>query len=217
VTPQTPEAAGLDVSRETLKRLVTYKNLLAHWQGRMNLVGPTALDQFWTRHVSDSGQVLELAPPDALVWADIGSGAGFPGAVIAILLAEKGKAEVHLIESNQRKAAFLRAVSRETQAPLVVHCQRAEEALLELENVHVITSRATASLRQLISWAEKSLSRGAVGLFLKGENVGRELTELGPLSNLSITLQPSRTHPAASIAVVRRKSLGSASTGDIAL
>ena len=113
------------VSRETLTRLLAYQALLGRWQQRINLVGPATLEDFWSRHAADSAQLLALAE-DRRVWLDLGSGGGFPGLVVAIMLAETG-GHVHLVESDGRKAAFLRTVIREVGAPASVHNRRAEE------------------------------------------------------------------------------------------
>ena len=109
---------GLPVSRETIARLETHARLLGEWSERMNLVGPKELEAFWSRHALDSAQVLKFAP-QAKKWVDLGSGAGFPGLVIAAFLAEQPGASMHLVESTGTKAAFLRAVAEEARLPVI--------------------------------------------------------------------------------------------------
>ena len=145
-------AAQFDVSRETLTRLLAYQALLGRWQQRINLVGPATLDDFWARHAADSAQLLALAG-DRRIWLDLGSGGGFPGLVVAIMLAESG-GHVHLVESDGRKAAFLRTVIREVGVPASVHNRRAEELAMageaSLADVQVISARALAPLPDLL-------------------------------------------------------------------
>jgi 16S rRNA (guanine527-N7)-methyltransferase len=135
------------VSRETLARLDRFVELLLQWQARMNLVAPSTLPQLWTRHIADSLQLLPLMP-EARVWCDLGSGGGFPGLVIACALAERPGATVHLIESNAKKAAFLREAQRLTAAPAIVHGVRAEKFVdSPPQRIEVVTARALASLK----------------------------------------------------------------------
>jgi len=173
VTPLTPRAFAdrVPVSRETLARLIDYAAALKKWQRAINLVAPSTLDDIWRRHFLDSAQLLSLAPPTARIWLDLGSGAGFPGLVLALL----GAPEVHLVESDGRKCAFLQEVVRLTGAPATVHHARAEK--LQLENVDVITARALAPLDRLLALAWPFWRDGCVGLFLKGQDVGSELTQ----------------------------------------
>ena len=132
----------LDVSRETIERLEVYVALLRRWQPAQNLVSPKTLDQIWRRHIADSAQLMAMFP-SVLRWADLGSGAGLPGMVTAILLAGRAGAAVHLVESNQRKCAFLRTAIRETGAPAVVHEGRIESVLKQWrEPVDYVSARA---------------------------------------------------------------------------
>src|SRR5690606_37210828 len=140
-----------------------YVDLLRRWQDVKNLVGPRTLDQIWTRHIADSAQLLRLAP-DARRWIDIGSGAGFPGLVLAILMREEPDREVHLVESNSRKCAFLRAVSRETGARAQVHAGRIQDVLPRLGGADVLTARALAPLPELLTLGKDLLRTGALGL-----------------------------------------------------
>ena len=161
------------VSRETRGKLEIYEAELRRWQRVKNLVGPSTLDQVWERHFADSLQLQALAEGD--VWADLGSGAGFPGLVIAI--ARPGT-HVHLIESDSRKCAFLRHVARATGAPARVWDGRIEAVLPKLDPVpQVVSARALASLHDLLGLAAPLLMKGATGLFPKGRDHASELTK----------------------------------------
>jgi 16S rRNA (guanine527-N7)-methyltransferase len=151
-------------------RLDTYVDLLARWRKATNLISESAFSQVWARHIADSAQLLAFAPL-ARRWVDLGSGAGFPGMVIAIQLAEIEGAEVHCIESDQRKCAFLRAVARATSAPAHVHATRIEAlGPAMLKPVDAVTARALAPLPGLLGLARPWLTRGAVGIFPRGRS-----------------------------------------------
>jgi 16S rRNA (guanine527-N7)-methyltransferase len=177
----------------------------------LNLVSPNTLPNLWTRHVADSAQLIEVAP-GALRWADLGSGGGFPGLVLAILLAGKSGAVIHLIERDKRKAAFLQTVSRETGAPAQVHVAPIEAVLPGLSDVEVVTSRAVAPLKQLIAWSAALLERGATGLFLKGRTSHQEIEAVSDQS-LNLSTLPSRTDSFGRIVSVRYKERRSADSG----
>ena len=191
-----------NVSRETIARLEIYADLLQRWQKVKNLVAPSTLPQLWERHFRDSIQIQPLAP-DAKVWADFGSGAGFPGLVIAIQLADVTGAEVHLVESDHRKCAFLREVARATQAPAVIHNDRIENVAGNLRNVEAVTARALTSLPKLLNLAAPLLQKGALGLFLKGQDVASELTDDPIFSSVTLEFLPSHTDPQARIVRTR--------------
>ncbi len=165
---------GFPVSRETIDRLETHRRLLTEWSGRMNLVGPKELEHFWRRHALDSAQLLQLAPA-AKRWADLGSGAGFPGLVVAAFLSGQTDAAVHLVESTGKKAAFLRAVAEEAALPVHVFNQRIEDFGAGEGAYDVVTARALAPLPRLILYAKPFLDRGAQGLFHKGADTDAEL------------------------------------------
>jgi 16S rRNA (guanine527-N7)-methyltransferase len=185
-----------------VQELEIYLELLRKWQPKINLVSETTLGEAWTRHFADSAQVLDAAP-QVTTWVDLGSGAGFPGMVLALCL--KGRGEAHLIESDQRKAAFLRAVSRETGAPAAIYCGRIESELPKLEgHVEGVTSRAVAPLRQLLAWSSDLLLKNAIGVFLRGEDWRRELTDSRLPSSFQLDSIPSRTNPKASLIVAAR-------------
>ena len=164
-------AASLGVSRETLDRLTVYLDLLHRWQRAINLVGPATLADPWRRHILDSAQLLTHLPAGTTSLVDLGSGAGFPGMVLAVL----GVPGVVLIESDRRKAQFLREVARATGTEVTVRAERIEN--LAGWPADVITARALAPLPRLLPLAERFLAADSVCLFLKGYNAERELTQ----------------------------------------
>jgi 16S rRNA (guanine527-N7)-methyltransferase len=181
------------VSRETEARLDGYVDLLREWQAKTNLVAPSTLPTLWTRHISDSLQLLTIVP-SAKTWADLGSGGGFPGIVLACALAETPGALVHLVERNAKKAAFLREALRVTQAPGQIHLADIGESVDRITGpVDCVTARAVAPLHQLIGFAEPLVGRGAKALFLKGQDVDAELTEATKYWNIKPHLHPSLT------------------------
>jgi 16S rRNA (guanine527-N7)-methyltransferase len=192
------------VSRETEERLGILVDELRRWQNIKNLVGPVTLERLWTRHVADSLQLLDFAP-NARIWLDLGSGAGFPGLAIAVAIPERvTDGAVHLVESNGRKCAFLRHVARLTDAPAVVHEGRIESVVPQLAGgIEVVTARALAPLPQLLAWSSALLTTGAMGLFPKGQDVNRELTEAAKSWTYAADLLPSRTDSHGRIVRIR--------------
>lgn len=184
------------------KELEIYEHLLLRWQPRINLVGRSTLEEIWTRHFLDSVQLAGFAGLDRR-WADLGSGAGFPGLVIALLQQKRVVGEMHLIESDKRKAAFLREVSRETGAKAHIHNARCEDVLSEIQP-EVVVSRAMTDIGQLIAYAQPFVEKGGVGLFPKGRDIVSELTKASIPSNFKIVLNQSRTDPEAAIVQVLR-------------
>jgi 16S rRNA (guanine527-N7)-methyltransferase len=181
------------VSRETEARLDRYLDLLREWQAKTNLVAPSTLPNLWTRHVSDSLQLLTIAPR-ARIWVDLGSGGGFPGLVLACAMAETPGAVVHLVERNAKKAAFLREALRITQSPGTVHLADIVDIVDRVTgSVDCITARAVAPLHQLIGFAEPLVKRGAKALFLKGQDIETELTEATKYWKIEPKLHSSRT------------------------
>ena len=181
------------VSREIEARLDRYVDLLREWQAKTNLVAPSTLPSLWTRHISDSLQLLALAPA-AKIWADLGSGGGFPGVVLACALAETPGAMIHLVERNAKKAAFLREALRVTNAPGMVHLADIGDSVDRLRGpVDCVTARAVAPLHQLIGFAESLVKRGAKALFPKGQDVEAELTEATKYWNMKPRLHSSLT------------------------
>jgi 16S rRNA (guanine527-N7)-methyltransferase len=181
------------VSRETEARLDRYIDLLQAWQAKINLVAPSTLPHLWTRHVSDSLQLLALAP-SAKIWVDLGSGGGFPGVVLACALAETPGAMVHLVERNAKKAAFLREAIRVTASQGTVHlCEIRDIVDRILGPIDCVTARALAPLHQIIGFAEPMMREGGKALFLKGQDVEAELTEATKYWNIQLRLHSSRT------------------------
>ncbi len=191
------------VSRETQERLDLYVELLERWQRIKNLVGPSTLAEVWTRHIADSAQLVALCP-QARRWADLGSGAGFPGLVVAIMLRDQPGIGVHLIESNGRKCAFLREVARQCGAPAQVHHGRIEDVLPGLETVDVVTARALAPLPLLFEMGKVMLDRGARGVFLKSAAEVETLTQARPVTDWAVL--PSKTSRDGRIVSVRFRS-----------
>lgn len=181
------------VSRETEARLDRYIALLREWQAKTNLVAPSTLPHLWTRHIADSLQLVDLAPT-AKRWADLGSGGGFPGVVLACAMAGTPGASVHLVERIAKKAAFLREAIRVTTSPGVVHLAEIGDNVDRITGpVDCVTARALAPLHQLIGFAEPLMRQGAKALFPKGQDVEAELTEAAKYWNIQPQLHPSRT------------------------
>ncbi|HEY4134762.1 MAG TPA: 16S rRNA (guanine(527)-N(7))-methyltransferase RsmG [Alphaproteobacteria bacterium] len=205
----TPEifAKFVNVSRETLTRLETYAALLVKWQAAINLVGRDTLPDLWRRHMLDSAQLAEgIAPakPDGapLTILDLGSGAGFPGLVLAIMGADQGRRwSVHLAESDARKCAFLATVARETGVEVKIHTARIEK--LTPFAADIVTARALASLDALLAYAAPFLTPDSECLFLKGATAEDELTLARKSWNMAIERQPSRSGPAGSMLRIR--------------
>jgi 16S rRNA (guanine527-N7)-methyltransferase len=139
---------------------------------------------------------------------DLGSGAGFPGLVTAILLGDQTDTVVHLVESDHRKCAFLRDVSRETGSRTVVHCCRIEDVIGDFNGIHAVSARAVTSMENLLSWTDPLLKSGAVGVFPKGQEVHGELTRISDPDNYHLELKPSLTHAAGRLVIVRRAAIG---------
>jgi 16S rRNA (guanine527-N7)-methyltransferase len=180
----------LSVSRESRHRLEVYVELLLSWQRRINLIGPATAGAVWERHILDSLQLLPLLPEGTSVIAELGSGAGIPGLVLAIA----ADLEVHLYESNGKKAAFLREAARRTGARAHVHAVRLESLAgdQDLPKVDCVVARALAPLPLLLAYAEPFLSRGAIGLFHKGQDVDAELTEATKCWKINFTKHASQ-------------------------
>lgn len=196
-------ARAFHVSRETTARLETYAALLRQWQKAVNLVGPATLDDVWHRHFADSAQLLAHAP-DARTWIDLGSGAGFPGLVIAILLMEHGQGRVTLVESDQRKAAFLKEVARQTAAPVDILGMRIETAAtqLKLDSADVVTARALAPLGRLLGLAVPFFGQSTKGLFLKGKAAEDEIEAAVAIWRFDVDVRPSRTDAEGRVIIV---------------
>jgi 16S rRNA (guanine527-N7)-methyltransferase len=185
------------VSRETIGRLVTYEAALKRWQKTINLVAPSTLTEIWHRHFADSAQIWAMRPDEAASWLDLGSGAGFPGLVLAIMAAEKGGTRHTLIESDNRKAAFLREAAREVGVAVDILCTRIETSQIQAKvgEVNCVTARALAPLPRLAQLAAPYFASGTVGFFLKGREVAAELEETALTWDYRYELKPSVTDP----------------------
>ncbi|KAF0137157.1 MAG: 16S rRNA (guanine527-N7)-methyltransferase [Rhodospirillaceae bacterium] len=198
MTPATFQAAA-GVSRETMERLQCYAVLLCRWQTRINLVGAATLSDLWRRHLWDSAQLWPLLPVKIRGLVDLGSGAGFPGLVLAIL----GVLDVHLIEANARKSAFLREAARLTETSVIIHTARAET--LTPWPADIVTARAMAPLDRLLALAAPFLTRPqAKALFLKGRTVEEELTAARKQWSMTVTQISSQSDPSGIILCVKK-------------
>jgi 16S rRNA (guanine527-N7)-methyltransferase len=196
-------AEAFKVPRETILKLTRYTERLERWQKSTNLVGPSALSALWSRHFADSAQLCTLAPESRL-WLDLGSGAGFPGLVIAVLQAGVPEFRMHLVESNRKKCAFLAEVARETQAPVDIHMMRIEELAETDQSLRpdVVCARALAPLPRLFELAAPFFGEGTRGLFLKGREANTEIEAARPGWDFAFRLIPSLTDKNASIVEV---------------
>ena len=219
-------AKAFDISRETLDRLEIYAELLTTWQRTMNLVAPKTIPELWHRHLADSAQLEKLAPSGGH-WVDFGSGAGFPGLVIAILRAAassnrqieatseglSSETRVTLVESDAKKCAFLREVVRRTRiTPLItveILTQRIEAAATrsKLGTPEVVSARAVAPLTDLLAWSQPLFAPHTVGLFLKGRGAEAEIQAAQVDWDFTVRLHSSCTDREGSIVEIRAPSL----------
>lgn len=192
-----PDSLDISVSRETSEKLEAYYALLLKWQPAINLVSPTTVPEAWIRHFADSAQVARYIPEKKLRLADLGSGAGFPGLVLAMMRPEL---DIHLIESDERKAEFLRTVSRETHTPVTVHADRLVRVMDEV-SPDWVTARALADLRKLLiyiePWAQKKADFTA--LLMKGAKADSEIQEAKKSFNFNVERFRSLTDGQAKI------------------
>jgi 16S rRNA (guanine527-N7)-methyltransferase len=191
-------AASTGVSRETLERLEAYAALLFIWSARINLVGRATLNDVWRRHFLDSAQLLPLIPAGTQSLADLGSGAGFPGLVLAVL----GVPGVELIEADSRKAAFLREAARHTGADITIRGCRIEA--VPPHAVGVVTARGCAPLERLLPLAERLIASTTTCLFLKGARAEEELTAAGKAWTMTVSRHPSRADPDGSVLLLQQ-------------
>jgi 16S rRNA (guanine527-N7)-methyltransferase len=192
-------ALGTGVSRETLARLKAYAGLLEDWNARHNLVSAGSMAEVWRRHMWDSAQLARFVPDSALALADLGSGAGFPGLVLAELL--RGRVRVTLFEATAKKCRFLETVRDRLGLDAIVRNERIESA--EFEPFDVVTARACAPLDRLLSYAQHFIGAQSVCLFLKGQNVGSELTQARKSWKMKAQQHPSLTDPSGIILEIR--------------
>ncbi len=187
-----------DVSRETQERLRTYRELLEKWNRKINLVARGNTTEFWERHFVDSAQLIALTPKNTRRWLDLGSGGGFPGMVVAAIMAEKmPDLYVTCVESDRRKSVFLTTVAREMGIEATVLCRRIEE--LPNQNADVVSARALAALPQLLTWSKSHLSDGGCCLFLKGAGYKAELEEAYKVFDFQLDAIKSQTNDNARI------------------
>jgi 16S rRNA (guanine527-N7)-methyltransferase len=187
-------AEAFKVPRETIHRLTRYAEILAQWQKRTNLVGPSTLTELWSRHFADSAQLCALAPK-ARLWLDLGSGAGFPGLVVGIIQAGEPDFRMHLVEANRKKYAFLAEVARATKAPVDIHAMRIED-LAECAQVlkpDVVSARALAPLPRLFELAAPFFEERTRGLFPKGREAEAEIEAAKKDWEFGSRLHPSLT------------------------
>ena len=183
-----------------LADLEAFRVLVEQTNAVMNLVGPATLPAFWSRHALDSAQLLKLAP-DALTWADLGAGAGFPGVVLAILLKGKAGARVHLVDSLTKRCRFLEQAVAALDLPAEVHVSRAENLKIPVD---IVTARAVAPMTKLLGFARPYFALGAEGLFLKGEGAAHELAEARLAWRFEADLIPSLSDPRGQVVRIRR-------------
>lgn len=203
-----------DVSRETLAKLEAYVALLLKWQAKINIIGPSTAEQVWDRHIADSLQLAPLVdrfvPEGPVCLLDMGSGAGLPGIPLALHLAQSRSMHAHLVDSNSKKAAFLREAVRLTGLAGDVHCRRIEavEPAQTIPAPNIVVSRALAPLDQLAQWALPWIEQGAVGMFLKGRSVEKEVAATDPSRPVVYTIVPSELNLESSIVVVKARGQG---------
>ena len=204
MSPLSPSDAVrlIGAAPESAARLSTYVDLLAKWNAKINLVGPNTLDDSWRRHILDSGQLLRYLPETPGVLIDLGSGAGLPGLILAIL----SPWQVHLIESDSRKCVFLREAARLTGTNVTIHNTRIEAAP-EIR-ADVVTARALAPLDKLLPMAARLLKPAGCAVFLKGARWAEELTDAQKSWHMSVSDYPSRTDPAARILLLEQLARG---------
>jgi 16S rRNA (guanine527-N7)-methyltransferase len=186
-------SAGVPVSRETIERLDAYAHLLLRWNAKINLISRGDEPRLAERHIDDALQLAPLMPPNISTAVDLGSGGGLPGLILAIATG----AHFHLVEADKRKAAFLREAARVTAAPVTIHNQRVEAAMLA--PAPLITARAFAPLPRLLELAHRLLMPTSILLLPKGESADRELTEAAAGWNMKMQKFPSKTDPGATI------------------
>jgi 16S rRNA (guanine527-N7)-methyltransferase len=192
------------VSHETEARLAIFVDLLDRWRHKINLISNPTFATVWTRHIADSAQLSALAP-EAKRWVDMGSGAGFPGLVIAVQLAGVSGAVVHCIESDGRKCAFLREAARATGAAAAIHPQRVEAIELNsLGAVDAVTARAFAPLPRTLELARPWMERGALAVFPRGESAKDQIAALPEATAYAIETLPSVVNPRAAILRIRQ-------------
>lgn len=187
------------VSRETLDRLDAYVDLIKVWSPRINLISPGTVERIWDRHIVDSAQLSMLAPEDVRLWGDLGSGGGFPGIVIAIL---RPQSQITLIESDQRKATFLRTCLRQLDIEGTVLTDRIEQS--DALGANVISARALAPLPKLLGYVARHIAPGGLAILPKGQSSEQEVAEARKTWSFDVAAHPSMTDPAARVLMIER-------------
>ena len=193
---------GLNVSRETVASLRSFEALVQRWNPAINLVSKASLSQLWSRHILDSAQIFTFCPPQAKSWGDLGSGGGFPGIVIAILAKDlMPDLRVTLVESDVRKATFLRQAAQALGLSAKVQAQRIE--LAESLRSDVLSARALASLSDLLGFADRHLAPSGIAIFPKGERFSEEIADARKTWAFDVDTQPSLSEAKSAILVIR--------------
>ena len=195
-------AEAMSAPPDVLDGLARFQAHLAEWNAVMNLVGPTALSSFWRRHALDSAQLLKHAP-DARTWVDLGSGAGFPGLILAILLKGRAGAQVHLVESAAKRTRFLTSVVELLDLPASVHLTRAED-WRPPSSLDIVTARACAPLARLLDYAWPCLKNGRRAFFLKGQGVAAEIDQARASWRFDLQVHPSLSDPSGNVVQIDR-------------
>jgi 16S rRNA (guanine527-N7)-methyltransferase len=194
---------GLDVSRETMASLRAFEAEVRRWTPAVNLVSRGSLADLWDRHIEDSAQIFRACPPDARLWLDLGSGGGFPGLVIAILARELHPGlRMVLVESDQRKAVFLRQTAQKLGLEVTVLAQRIES--LPPQGADVVSARALAALKDLLDLAIPHMKPGGIALFPKGARYAEEVAEARSFWRLDLESHPSASSPDAALLIIRK-------------
>ncbi|NBZ86790.1 16S rRNA (guanine(527)-N(7))-methyltransferase RsmG [Stagnihabitans tardus] len=192
--------AWLNVSRETIERLEIFESLVRQWTQRINLVSPATVQEMWNRHILDSAQLYRLARPGSK-WVDLGSGGGFPGIILAIIAQERDPGRtLHLVESDQRKAAFLRKAAIELQCPVEIHTQRAE--VLTPMSADCVSARALAPLVDLLPLVSRHLIAGGRAVLPKGIRATEEIEKARAVWTFDLTIEQSQTDPQAKVLLI---------------
>ncbi|MBP9234482.1 MAG: 16S rRNA (guanine(527)-N(7))-methyltransferase RsmG [Tabrizicola sp.] len=194
---------SVNVSRETFEELRAYESLVRRWTPAINLVSKASVDDLWQRHIADSAQVFAATGAEsAQSWVDLGSGGGFPGLVVAVLAKElRPDLRVTLVESDLRKATFLRQAAQALSLSVTVHSVRIES--LAPQNADVLSARALAPLSDLLAHAERHLRKGGVAVFPKGARFAAELDDARKLWAFDVDVQPSLSDSEAALLVIR--------------
>ena len=190
------------VSRETIDKLKCFESLVRKWTPRINLIAKSTVEHIWDRHIADCVQLFQYAPSKPKHWLDIGSGGGFPGIVMAIMSQNQGDmAKFTFVESDQRKATFLRTAARELELTVDVRSERVEE--VAGMNADVITARALKSLDELLPFLHRHISKDGVAILPKGQGYAKEIAAVAKHWRFDLKEYPSTTEPAARVLVLK--------------